>query len=313
MRIRLPWAKARGKDAVRKHGSSKLRRKETLTFWAFIGPNLFLFGVFTFWPLIASGSWSFTKWDLISPTKTWVGLENYRRMLDDPVLWRVVRNTLWMGASAIIIRTPLALILAVLLNRRLFGSQFFRAVIFSPRFTNRVAIAMIWAWIFDGHYGLLRAPLEMLGLKSPDWLLSMTWSLPAVIIVLTWGGLGYSMVIFLAGLQSIPRVLYEAAKVDGASEWVLFSRITLPMVSPTTFFVMITSVISSLQVFAIPDVLTDGGPLWSSGTYLLYLYDNAFNWFRVGYGSALAVVLFLFILLITFVQNRLSKSWVHYG
>ena len=313
MSTRLPWAKSRKQDPVRHHGSSKLRRKETLTFWAFIGPNLLLFAVFTFWPLVASGSWSFTKWDLISPTKAWVGLQNYRKMLDDPVLWRVVRNTLWIGASAIVIRTPLALILAVLLNRRLLGSQLFRAVIFSPRFTNRVAIAMIWAWIFDGHYGLLRAPLEMLGLKSPDWLLDMSWSLPAVIIVLIWSGLGYSMVIFLAGLQSIPSVLYEAARVDGASEWVLFSRITIPMVSPTTFFVMITSVISSLQVFAIPDVLTDGGPLWSSGTYLLYLYDNAFNWFRVGYGSALAVVLFLFILLITFIQNRMSRSWVHYG
>ena len=242
-----------------------------------------------------------------------MGLANYAKMLDDPVFLKVVRNTLWMGASAIVIRTPLALILAVLLNRRLFGSQFFRAVIFSPRFTNKVAIAMIWSWILDGKYGLLRAPLEMLGLKSPDWLLSMTWSLPAIILVLTWSGLGYSMVIFLAGLQSIPRVLYEAAKVDGASDWVLFSRITMPMISPTTFFVMITSMIGSLQVFAIPDVLTGGGPLWSSASYLQYIYDNAFNWFRVGYGSAMAVILFLFILLITFIQNRLSKSWVHYG
>ena len=313
MRITLPFSRARNQDTVRQQGSSKLRRKETLTFWAFIGPNLFLFAVFTFWPLVASGSWSFVKWDLISPEKTWVGLANYAKMLDDPVFWKVVRNTLWVGASALVIRTPLALILAVLLNRRLPGSQIFRAVIFSPRFTNRVAMAMVWAWIFDGQFGLLRAPLDLLGLRSPDWLLSTTWSLPAVIIVLTWSGLGYSMVIFLAGLQSIPRVLYEAAKVDGASEWVLFSRITLPMISPTTFFVMITSVIGSLQVFAIPDILTDGGPIWSSATYLLYLYDNAFNWFRVGYGSALAVVLFLFILLITFIQNRLSERWVHYG
>jgi ABC-type sugar transport system permease subunit len=292
---------------------SRRRLRETLTFWAFIGSNLFLFGVFTFYPLIASGSWSFTKWNMISPVKEFVGLANYQRMVGDPIFWRVLRNTLWVAASALVIKVPLALVLAVLLNRRLPGSKLYRAVIFSPTFTNRVAIAMVWSWIFDPFYGLLRAPLDLLGLTSPDWLLDMRWSLVAVIIVLTWQGLGYSMVIFLAGLQSIPAVLYEAAKVDGASEWALFRHITLPMISPTTFFVMVTSVIGALKVFAIPDVLTDGGPLYSSSTYLLYLYENAFNWFRVGYGSALAVILFFLILAVTLIQNRFSQRWVHYG
>jgi ABC-type sugar transport system permease subunit len=288
------------------------RRREYLTFLGFVAPNFILFGVFTFWPLIYSFFLSFQKWNMISPTKEFVGLGNYAKMLRDPVLWQVSRNTLFLAGGTVFIKLALALGLALLLNRRLTGRSVYRAIIFSPTFTTSVAVAMVWSWILDPFYGLLRVPLNLVGIASPRWLSDIHWTMPAIILVSIWNGLGYDMVIFLAGLQGIPRDLYEAARVDGASGWRLFWNITFPLLSPTTFFLVITSVIGAFKVFDIVAVMTGGGPMNSSNVYVHYLYQNAFRWFKAGYASALAVVFFVVILIITLVQVRLSRRWVHY-
>jgi sn-glycerol 3-phosphate transport system permease protein len=289
------------------------RYREYFTFLAFIAPNFILFAIFIFWPLVYSFYLSFMKWNMISPTKEFVNLENYIKMLNDPVLWQASRNTLYLAAGSVFIKLALALGLALLLNQRLAGRSVYRAIIFSPTFTTSVAVAMVWSWIFDPFYGLLRVPLNLVGLASPRWLSDILWTMPAIIIVAIWNGLGYDMVIFLAGLQGIPIDLYEAARVDGASGWQLFRNITLPLLSPTTFFLMVTSIIGAFKTFDIVAVMTAGGPMNSSNVYIHYLYQNAFKWFKVGFASAQAVIFFIVILVITLAQVKLSRRWVHYA
>lgn len=287
-------------------------QRERLTFVAFIAPNFLLFAIFTFWPLVYNLFLSFNRWNLMAPNPTWIGLENYVSMVEDPLFWKVLGNTFYLAVGTIIIRLILAMGLALLLNQKLAGRSVYRAIIFSPTFTTGAAIAIVWTWIMDPNVGLLRLPLNLVGLASPNWLVDVNWTIPALIIVSIWKGLGYDMVIFLAGLQGVPVELYEAARVDGAGRWALFRYITLPMISPITFFLVITSIISSLQIFDLVSVMTGGGPLNSSATIVYYIYQNAFKFFRIGYASALSLVLFLITLGITVFQTRLSKRWVHY-
>ena len=287
-------------------------KRERLVFLAFIAPNFLLFGVFTFWPLLYNAYLSFTKWNMIAPTKQVVWLDNYATMLHDPIFWKVLANTVYLATGSIAIRLVLALALALVLNQKLAGRAVYRAIIFSPTFTTGAAIALVWTWIFHKQLGLLRLPLNLLGVSSPDWLGDVHWTIPALILVTVWKGLGYDMVIFLAGLQGVPAELYEAARVDGAGPWGLFRHVTLPMLSPITFFLVVTSIISALQVFDIVAVMTGGGPMNSSKVYVYYVYENAFKWFKVGYASALSVVLFFITLGITLFQTRLSRRWVHY-
>jgi ABC-type sugar transport system permease subunit len=288
------------------------QRKEYLTFLAFVAPNFVLFGIFTFWPFVYSFVLSLTKWNMLAPAK-FTGLQNYERMWNDDVFWQVLKNTIFLAGGVVVVKLALALGLALLLNQRLAGRTIYRAIIFSPTFTTSVAVAMVWTWIFDPFYGILRVPLQWLGLSSPAWLSDVNWTIPALIIVSIWSGIGYDMVIFLAGLQSVPRVFYEAAKVDGASNWQVFRKITFPLLSPTTFFLTITSVINLFKTFDIVSVMTGGGPLNSSNVYIHYVYQNAFKWFKMGYASALAVVFFVIIMLITLIQFRISRRWVHYS
>jgi sn-glycerol 3-phosphate transport system permease protein len=288
-------------------------RREYLTFLSFIAPNFILFIVFIFWPLVYSFYLGFFKWNMISPTKEFVGIDNYIKMFNDPIWWQSARNTLYLAGGTVFVKLALALGLALLLNQRLAGRSLYRAIIFSPTFTTSVAVAMVWSWIFDPFYGLLRVPLNLVGLASPRWLSDVLWTMPAIIIVAIWNGLGYDMVIFLAGLQGIPIDLYEAARVDGASGWQLFRHITFPLLSPTTFFLVITSIIGAFKTFDIVAVMTGGGPMNSSNVYIYYLYQNAFQWFKVGYASAQAVIFFIVILAITLLQVKLSRRWVHYS
>ncbi|HKM05527.1 MAG TPA: sugar ABC transporter permease, partial [Sphaerochaeta sp.] len=205
-----------------------------------------------------------------------------------------------------------ALILALQLNRKPKGGALYRAIIFSPTFTTSVAVAMVWTWIFEPTFGLFRLVFKAFGLASPNWLFNANWSLPAVIIVLIWSRMGYDMVLFLAGLKNISEEIYDAALVDGVNSWQNFLYITFPLLSPTTFFLTITSFIGALKAFDIISIMTDGGPMNSSNVYVLYLYQNAFKWFKTGYASAIALVLFILILVITLIQNKLSSRWVHY-
>ncbi len=282
------------------------------TFLGLIAPNFILLGIFIFWPIFYSVYLSFFKWNMIAPKKTFIAFDNYQHLIEDPVFWLVAKNTLILALVTVIVKMAISLGLALLLNKDIKGRSFYRAIIFSPTFTTSVAVAMVWTWIFEPTYGLLRGGFNALGLVSPDWIHDVHWSLPAVIIVLIWSGIGYDMVLFLAGLKNIPKDLYDAAKVDGVSPWQNFWYITFPLLSPTTFFLTVTSIIGSFKAFDIVSIMTDGGPLNSSNVFVLYLYQNAFQWFKTGYASVIAVALFVIILLITLFQNRLSRRWVHY-
>ncbi len=299
-------------EAALQRGVLRRRRRSTMTFLLFVAPNFILLGVFVFWPILYSLYLSFFKWNMISPRKTYLGFENYQALFQDPVFWIVARNTFVLAAATVIIKLAIALGLALSLNTRVKGQAFYRALIFSPTFTTSVAVAMVWSWIFHPTFGLMRVFIRPLGLRAPDWINDVNFSLPAVIIVLIWSGIGYDMVLFLAGLKNIPKDLYDAALVDGASSFQQFRYVTFPMLSPTTFFLTVTSIIGALKAFDIIAVMTDGGPLNSSNVFVLYLYQNAFQWFKTGYASALALILFILIMVITLFQNQLSKRWVHY-
>lgn len=283
--------------------------------WAFIGftaPNFILLGIFVFWPIVYSLFLSFFKWNMIAPKKTFIGFQNYHTMFTDPVFWQVTKNTLILAFFTVVVKLAIALGLALAMNKHIRGRSVYRAIIFSPTFTTSVAIAMVWSWIFEPTFGLLRVFMKPFGIPPIDWLESVTHSLPAVIIVLIWSGIGYDMVLFLAGLKNISLEIYDAALVDGVSPWQNFWYITFPLLSPTTFFLTITGFIGALKAFDIVAIMTDGGPLNSSNVIVHFLYQNAFQWFKTGYASALALILFIIIMAITLVQNRLSSRWVHY-
>lgn len=294
---------------------SKMSRREKRDMWAFIGftaPTFILLAIFIFWPIFYSLYLSLFKWNMIAPRKTFLGLQNYQDMFKDSVFWLVSKNTLLMAFYTVVVKMGIALYLATQMNKKIKGRSLYRAIIFSPTFTANVAIAMVWAWIFEPTFGLLRVVLRPLGFPMIDWIHSTSHSLGAVIIVLVWSGIGYDMVLFLAALKNIPLEIYDAALVDGASPLQTFWHITFPLISPTTFFLSITGFINVLKAFDIVRIMTEGGPLNSSNVVVHFLYQNAFQWFRTGYASALALVLFVFIMIITLIQNRLSKRWVHY-
>jgi multiple sugar transport system permease protein len=206
----------------------------------------------------------------------------------------------------------LALGLAVLCNQKLPLTTFFRTAFFIPYVSNVVAVAIVWFWVFKPDNGILNSFLRLFGIAGPAWLTDLTWAMPAVILVSVWQGVGYPMVILLAGLQGIPEDYYDAAKVDGASIWRRFRDITLPLLTPTLFFLLITQFIASFQVFGIIYVMTRGGPANATSVYIYYLYQNAFAFGKLGYASAMAWILFVLIAAFTFIQWKLQKRWVFY-
>jgi multiple sugar transport system permease protein len=256
---------------------------------------------------------SFTQWDLVTEPR-WAGLENYAALLESELFWEVFRNTLLFTALAVPLSIVCSLALALLVNARVWGIVFFRTAYFLPVVSSMIAVALVWSWILNPEVGLLNHLLKAtLGIRGPGWLDSTTWALPAMVLVTVWKGLGYSMVIFLAGLQGIPEELYHAATIDGAGRWKKFRHITLPMLSPTTFFVLVITLINSFQVFEQTYVMTKGGPANSTLTLSYYIYQNAFQFFQMGKASALAYVLFGLVFAVTLIQFRVQKRWVFYG
>ncbi len=281
--------------------------------WAFIMllPNLAGFAVFTCWPVVASFFLSFTKWDLLQPIQ-FVGLQNYMDLFSDETFIKVFWNTLYFTAVSVPIGIALSLSLAIALNQGLRGMKFYRAAYFLPVVSSMVAVAVIWQWIYNPEYGLLNFLLSLIGISGPNWLTSTTWAMPAVILTSIWKGLGFNMLIFLAGLQGIPEHYYEAAEMDGANWLQKFWRITVPLLSPTTFFVTVMAVINSFQVFDSVYLMTQGGPARSTSVMVHYIYENAFQFFRMGYASAMSYVLFFVIALITLVQFWRQKNHSFY-
>ena len=288
------------------------RRREITAAYGFLLPNLLGFAVFTFFPVIAALVISFTDWDLLQ-APTWVGLGNYQTLLRDPLFGQVLKNTALYVLGTVPLQMVLALAVALALNERIPGQLFFRTAYFMPVVASTVAVALVWRWIFNYDFGLLNSFLYMIGIQDPpNWLGSTRTALISIIIMSIWQQVGYSMVLFLAGLQGVPVQLYEAAKIDGAGPWARFAFITLPMLSATTFFVLVIGVINSFQVFDQALIMTQGGPANATNTIVYHIYRNAFQFFKMGYASAMAWVLFAIIFVVTLLQFRYQRRWVNY-
>lgn len=273
-------------------------------------PWLIGFFIFTLGPFIASFVISLHQWDILTPMQ-YVGLRNFERMLQDNLFWQSLRVTLLYTVFAVPLQLALAMLLAVLVNGNGAVKLFFRAVFFLPSVTAGVAVAVLWRWLFNPEFGLINYLLDAVGVQGPPWLSSPYWALPAVIVMSLWG-IGSTMLIYLAGLQAIPDHLYEAAEIDGANVLDKFRFVTLPMMSSTIFFTLVIGIIGSFQVFTQIYILTNGGPENATLFYVLYLYQQAFRSFKMGFASALAWVLFLIVMIVTLIQFRMAGRWVYY-
>lgn len=286
------------------------RRAENRAAFLFLLPNILGFALFSLIPTFASFGISFLDWGLLN-SPSFTGLANYVELLKDPVFWLTLKNTALYSFVKVPLNLILSLLLAILLNKQLHGRNFFRSIAFLPSVCSSVAVALIWSPLLESSSsGLVNHFLSFFGVDVIPFLVSTEWAMPSVIFVGLWKELGYFMVIFLAGLQGIPRSYYEAAAIDGASNRAVFFNITIPLISPTTFFALTTSLIGSFQIFDLTSVLTKGGPANATNTLVMYIYQNGFQFFRMGYASALSLILFVSIFIITLVQNHYSDKWV---
>ena len=276
------------------------------------GPVIIAFLIFNLYPMVLGLYLSFTNWDILRPA-TFVGLRNWVALFSDELLLRAVLQTLYYAVASVAGATILSLALALLLNQRLKTIGFYRTFFFLPAVTSLVAIAMVWRWIYNTEFGVLNSFLGTLGINPVNWLGDPILAMPAVILMSIWRSAGFNTVLFLAGLQGVPQEYYEAAEIDGASRWDRFLHITLPLVSPTTFFVVVNGLIGSWQVFDQVYILTRGGPDLSTVTVVYLIYSNGFEWYKTGYASAMAYGLFLIIIALTALQFRLQKRWVFYN
>lgn len=306
---------------------SRRERIEAFQGFLFILPWIIGFLVFAAGPVFASLALSFCKWDILTPAQ-FVGFKNYAKMTADPLIRKSLANTLYYASAIIPLGMVGALGTALLLNQKLKGMRLFRTLFYVPSVTAGVATYLLWSWIFNPNLGLLNRVLRYqipwpdfsggIGIKyiplvanPPGWLTSPEWAMPALIIMALWG-VGGGMLIYLAGLQGIPEEYYEAAMLDGASTTQKFWHVTIPLLSPTIFFNLIMSIIGSFQVFGAAFVMTGGGPSNATLFYVLYLFQNAFMYFRMGYASAMAWLLFIIILTLTLIQFKIAPKWVHY-
>jgi multiple sugar transport system permease protein len=284
--------------------------REAVDGYIFILPWMIGFFVFVAGPMVASLLISFMRWEIVTPPR-WTGLEQYARLFNDSRFYLSLYNTAYYVFIGVPLHLFLALLAALAMNLNLRGIRFYRTVYFIPSITPVVASSLLWLWIFNPEFGLANAVLNRIGLPSLYWLQDPRLAKPAFIIMSFWT-IGGQMVILLAGLKGIPQALYEAAEMDGAGRWASFRYITLPMLSPAIFFNLILAIIGAFQVFTQSYIITGGGPENATLFYVLYLYRMAFENFRMGYASAMAWVLFVIILIFTFIQFRLSDRWVFY-
>lgn len=294
-------------------GMSRRRRLEAIQGYLFILPWVIGFLLFTLGPMLASFYYSFTLYNVQTDPR-FTGLFNYNYAFnEDPLFWVSVQKTLMWAILTVPTSMVGALLAAVLLNQSLRGMAWYRTCFFLPHLTPVVAAAILWTWILQPDIGILNSMLARVGIRGPNWLQDIHWSMPALALIALWTGIGGNkMLIFLAGLQGIPESLYEAADIDGATGPQKFWRITLPLISPAMFFNLILGVIASFQVFGMAFVTTRGGPAYATYFYALHLYQQAFVSFDMGYGSALAWLFFAAVLALTLVQLWLQKRWVYY-
>jgi len=282
--------------------------------WWFVAPALLVIAVFFFLPIVAALLISLTDFDIYAladlANLRFVGFGNYLKLLQTPSFWQALGNTLYFVAAGVPLSIGASLGAALLLHSRLTRFKpFFRTALFAPVVTTLVAVAVIWRYLLNTRYGLLNYALSGLGIDPIDWLGDPHWAMPAIILFAVWKNFGYNMIIFLAGLQSIPEELYEAARIDGASVWRQFASVTLPMLSPVVMLVGILTIAGYFQLFAEPYVMTQGGPLQSTVSVLYFMYEEGFKWWNLGSASAVAFVLFLLIFAVTALQLR-GKRWI---
>jgi multiple sugar transport system permease protein len=291
---------------------SNFETKAFLRGMAFLSPWLVGFLFFTLIPIILSIYYSFCDYPLVLPPlfKGWV---NYKHLMYDEVFWKAVYNTAIYSAISLSVGMVIALGVAMLLNLKIRGQAIYRTIVFLPSLVPVVASAMLWLWLFNAELGLINYFLRQIGISNPpSWITDVRWSMPALILMSFWG-IGNTVVIYLAGLQDVPRELYEAADIDGASPLRKIWHVTLPSISPVIFFNLIMGIIGSLQIFATPFIVTQGGPARSTYFYTMYLYDNAFNYLKAGPANAMAWIQLLIVLMLTALAAWSSKHWVHYS
>ena len=286
-------------------------RKKLVAGLSFLYPSMIHLVIFVVTPLLFAFYLSFHQWNIILPNKPYVGMENFRQMLSDQYFLNALKNTA-IYSLHVPMGMAIALLIAMLLNRKMRGVNIFRTLFFLPSVSSFVAIALVWTWIYDPQFGLANYILSLLHIKPLGWLSDPAMALISIMIMSIWLGIGYQMIIFLAGLQSIPFHLYEAAEIDGAGWWDKFSRITLPLLTPTTFFVLVTSMIGSFQVFSSIYVMTRGGPVRSTDVAVFHIYQNAWEYLDIGYASAMSWVLFIIIVAITALQFKLIPREVDF-
>lgn len=297
---------------TRKRGlfSFSMRKREAIMGYVFLSPWLIGFLVFLLGPMLASIYLSLTDYKMLQPP-TWIGLANYERMLSDPFVAKSLQVTATFTFISVPASIVLALSVAILLNQKIIASGIFRTIFYLPSLISGVAVAIVFAWIFNYRFGILNFLIGLVGIEGPNWLGHPRFVLWAFIIMGLWG-IGGNVVIFLAALQGVPVALHEAAKIDGANSWHRFWSITLPLITPVLLFTLVMGIIGTFQTFTTSYIMTGGGPANATLFYLLYLYRNAFNWFEMGYASSLAWLLFLIILTCTLILWRTSGRWVYY-
>ncbi len=288
-----------------------LRKGEKFWLWILLAPTLFGLVFGTLGPVLAAFGISFMDWDVITPP-TFNGIGNYTRLLADPTFGKALKNTLYYAGVTVPVAAILSLLLAMVMNQKIRAITWYRTIYFLPVVSSTIAVALVWSWIYSKDFGLLNYALRQVGIEPVAWLASSKWAMPAVIIMGIWGQLGTGMIIFLAGLQSIPQSYYEAAEVDGANQLQRLRHITLPLITPSLFFYIIITMIDAFQAFEQIYIMTRGGPANATTTIVYYIYRNAFRNFKMGYASAQAVVFFLIIMILTLIYWRLQEKWVFY-
>jgi multiple sugar transport system permease protein len=292
------------------------KRKMNIIGYMFLLPSLIGFLIFKLYPILFSLFLAFCEWDLISGFSNikFIGFDNFKNMVNDDYFISSIRNTFVYVLSVVPIEIVLAMIIAVILEKAVYFKGFFRLVYFMPYISNIVAVSVVWMALYHPSQGPINQLLMAIGIKNPPlWLASSKWAMLALIIMSVWLGIGYCIVIYMAGLQGVPDEIYEAAKIDGANAIERFRYITLPYLSPTTFFLLIVRLIATFQVFGPINIMTEGGPGRATTVLVYHIYRTAFRFYQVGYASAVAFVLFLIILALTLVQWKAEKTWVTYN
>lgn len=294
----------------------RIRKYVSMKFWVpymFVFPALALLLIFVLIPLILTFALSFTDWNLMTKEFNWVGLQQYEKLIHDPLFWQVALNTVTYTVFSVFLSLVISLPLASMFDQGIRGSKLYKSLVFIPYITPMVPLSIVFLWIFDQHYGVLNSFLAGLGIQDIPWLTQPGWAMFSIILINVWKTIGYNTLIILAGLQNISNSVIEAARMDGANNRQIYMKMTLPLLSPSIFFVIVIGIISSFQAYDIVYMMTQGGPVNSTNMIMYYLYQHGFQFFDTAYGSAVAVILFIVLITLTIIQMTWSKKWVHYS